>query len=103
MRTMTTMLFVIALMSGCGSNVGGASAGAGRTVPNTRAEAFRECREFGFDDDLIDTMFVILETDREAGLTEVDALAINLNRCSDFVDFTGCLNCATAVVDAVYP
>ena len=100
---MKRLAILLLLIAGCGSGVGEPM--PGRTGSDTvdavdalYAAADRKCHEWGMDDDQIDMMFIVGRADRAAGTSMQDALYGLFIGCLTMP----CLECGTAVIDAVY-
>jgi hypothetical protein len=85
LRNVTILL---TLTLGCGTGIGAPSA----------ADI---CRDAGFSSAEITALVTLLESDRDAGISKREQLAVLVVTCQD-VPFPGCLPCGTALIDAVY-
>ena len=95
MKRLLVVIVIPLVVAGCGTNVG--------IVTATPEGAARQtCREEGFMENVIDSFFVFIEVDRDDGFTKSEELLTALNICESDVSGS-CINCLTAMIDAVYP
>ncbi len=92
------LMGLVFVMAGCGAVQSGSE---------FSSSAREKCREAGYSDDQIDTLFVLTEGDREAGFSRSEELGGGITGCQqgcsgDSDCFDDCVTCATAITDEVY-
>lgn len=83
---------VLLPLGGCGSAEGVA----------TQSEVLQRCAERGYNEDVVETLIIAAEVDREAGFTKSELLSGALATCSADEAPIACLNCLTSIIDYVY-
>ncbi len=91
-RSVCVLLLVL---GGCGVPLDG--------LTESKSEAYRECKEFGWDNDFIDSVFITMELDKRDGFSESHMVHSTIVGCREtYSDFQACNNCMLAVIDATY-
>lgn len=83
----------------------GCNTGSTFSLDEARTICDGETTQFGpppFTDAVWDTFVVTLTTDRDAGVTKIDAIADANSECAQTDDPVGCNTCNVAIIDALW-
>ena len=89
-------VLMLTLVAGCNSQV------VDTASSRPAISATQACRSVGWDDNAINSTFIIVESNRDAGFTASLQISSILADCPSVVAPSACRTCGLAVIDEVY-